>query len=125
MTSQQIQKYAELIVENYNKHILHDLVDKANNNIPHAQFELGAKLGMGKGVGENWNLSIELIIKSARQGYPPAMCMMGVMFALGQGVEQNYLAAHFCIRESIILGFPIHEFADQLSPVLLLIFKYT
>lgn len=77
-----------------------ELMQKAENGDAEAQFLLGKRFDLGKGVEQNDSQAVEWYYKAAKQGHAGAQCNMGYMCVVGLGVEQNKRAAFDWFRKS-------------------------
>ena len=60
-----------------------------------AQYALGMKLWLGRGMKQDTNAAIVWLTRSAAQDYPLAESALGVMYEDGDGVHQDFAKAAF------------------------------
>ena len=86
-------------------HTLTEVVTKAENNDPEAQFYLGLMYYFGREVAKNYSEAVKWCRKSAEQGYTDAQCLLGGMYLNGEGVKQDKTEAVKWFKKAAMQGY--------------------
>ncbi|MGL6468131.1 tetratricopeptide repeat protein [Aeromonas hydrophila] len=83
---------------------INELIKKSEQGDAEAQFSLGWRYSIGKGVQQNYEEAAKWYLKAAEQDHMYAQNNLGVAYNIGQGVPQNYDEATRWYRKSAEQG---------------------
>ncbi|HYB57041.1 MAG TPA: tetratricopeptide repeat protein [Alphaproteobacteria bacterium] len=86
------------------------LSDPAEHGDAAAQYALGMKLWLGRGMKRDTNAAIVWLTRSAAQDYPLAESALGVMYEDGDGVHQDFAKAAFYYARAAQSGEPLGQY---------------
>ena len=69
-----------------------------------AQFNLGGRYYLGKGVPQDYNEAATWLRKAADQGEAKGQLLLGLMYYKGHGVDQDYVQAHRWLNLAALQG---------------------
>jgi TPR repeat protein len=76
-----------------------------------AQFELGARYQVGRGVKRDYAQAVEWLQQSAAQGNTSAMCNLAWAYESGKGVKQDYAKARYLLEKAAARSVPYAQIA--------------
>ena len=74
-------------------HAIEDLRQRANEDDPEAQYDLGWRYSAGHGVLRDDEEATKWLRKAADQGFAKSQNILGMMYALGHGVLRDDVEA--------------------------------
>jgi hypothetical protein len=80
---------AEEVTEKNKSPTVHEVMTRAENGDPEAQYLLAYSLQTGQVVEQDYKKAVEWYTRSALQGYMPAQHNLGVLYMNGEGVDQD------------------------------------
>ena len=87
-----------------------ELLERAMQNNPVAQNDLGYRYYMGAGVTKNLEKAIYWLTKAAEQGHAGAQSNLGNRYYFGEGVEKSYEKAVYWFNRAAMQGNAIAQY---------------